>query len=194
MKDLQAYLKKTHLINWDNSAILEKASALADGLVNDVEKAKCLFEWVRDSIPHSKDIGADVVPLRASEVLAEGTGVCYTKTILLAALLRAVEIPCGFCYQIVCPDPSSEKNVLHALNCIYLESIDKWIRVDSRGNTGNFNGQFDIENEHLVFPENSEGSILIYDEFFTDPHPVVIETLTRFDSCVEMLRYLPEKL
>jgi len=38
-----------------------KAQELAKGLPNDVEKARCLFQWVRDEIPHSKDIGADVV-------------------------------------------------------------------------------------------------------------------------------------
>jgi len=42
----------------------------------------------------------DVVTCSASEVLREGTGICFAKSHLLAALLRAVGIPAGLCYQV----------------------------------------------------------------------------------------------
>ena len=46
------------------------------------------YLFVRDEIPHSWDIKTDVVSRTASEVLKNKTGICWTKTCLLAALLR----------------------------------------------------------------------------------------------------------
>ena len=67
-------------------------------------------------------------------------------------MLRAEGIPAGFCYQVLRKDAPTEGTLVHALNGIFLQSIEKWIRVDSRGNTGSFNGQFGIDKEQLVFP------------------------------------------
>ncbi len=34
----------------------------------------------------------------------------------------------------------------------YLSDLDKWIRLDCRGNTNGVNAQFDTETERLAFP------------------------------------------
>lgn len=192
--DTRTYLRETPLMDWGHPAVRRKTAELTAGLSGDAEKARCLFEWVRDGISHSKDVGARVVTRRASEVLTEGTGICYSKTMLLAAMLRVEGIPAGFCYQVLRLDPPLEGTLLHALNGVYLPSADRWVRVDSRGNTGSFDGQFGIEEERLVFPEGSEKSVLIYDTIFADPAPVVVETLFKYDDCAEMVNNLPEAL
>lgn len=49
----------------------------------------------------------ETVTWRASDVLRRGTGLCFAKAHLLAALLRAVGVPCGLCYQVLRCDASS---------------------------------------------------------------------------------------
>ena len=54
------------------------------------------FEFVLDQIDHSWDVKQTEVSISASDVLENGHGICYAKTNLLAALLRAMHIPTGF--------------------------------------------------------------------------------------------------
>ena len=57
------------------------------------------------------------------------------KAYLLAAILRNLGIPTGFCYQKLILDVEEKPwLVIHGLNAIYLKSVSKWIRVDARGN------------------------------------------------------------
>lgn len=57
------------------------------------------IDFVRDQIRHSADYRPNPVTCKASEVLRHGTGYCYAKSHLLAALLRANGVPAGLCYQ-----------------------------------------------------------------------------------------------
>src|SRR5215510_16569901 len=91
--NLTNYLECTTVIDWQTPAVIEQTQAVTASLTHDIEKAKALFEWVRDTIPHSSDIGADVVTCTASEVLTRRTGLCYAKSHLLAAMLRCAGIP-----------------------------------------------------------------------------------------------------
>ena len=94
------------------------------------------FTFVRDSIAHSWDIQAHEVTRTSLDVLKAGHGICYAKANLLAAILRSANIPTGFCYQkLILFDEDSPQYCIHALNAIYLSTYDKWIRIDSRGNS-----------------------------------------------------------
>ena len=72
----------------------------AVGTTGETERARALFEWVRDHIPHTHDVGGEEVTCSSIEVFEAGTGICYAKSHLLAAMMRYVGIPCGFCYQV----------------------------------------------------------------------------------------------
>jgi transglutaminase-like putative cysteine protease len=96
---LADYLKCMPIIDWETPAIIEQTQAIIRSLTRDTAKARALFEWVRDAVPHSWDIGTDVVTCAASEVLPQRNGLCYAKSHLLAAMLRSTGIPAGFCYQ-----------------------------------------------------------------------------------------------
>ncbi len=190
--NFEEYLKVTPVIDWDNQVLQRRTSEITQGLTADVDKAKRLFEWVRDCIPHSKDIDSELVTCNASEVLAAGTGICYAKSHLLAAMCRFVGIPAGFCYQVYRLSPPEVGTAVHALNAIYLASIGKWIRVDARGNTGDINAQFGIEEEQLAFPVNpEEGELFIYNTVFSEPASQVVEVLLRYDTRTEMWKHLP---
>jgi len=58
---LTDYLQCTAVIDWQTPAVITQTQAVTASLTQDIAKAKALFEWVRDTIPHSCDIGADVV-------------------------------------------------------------------------------------------------------------------------------------
>jgi len=192
--NIDDYLRVTEIIDWDNLDVLTKAKEIVEGVANTVAKIKYLFEWVRDEIPHSQDIDSNIVTCTASEVLEAGTGICYAKSHLLAALLRANGIPSGFCYQVLERDPPFEGLVLHGLNGIYLEDFDKWVRVDARGNTGSCNAQFNIEKEQLAFSMDEGLGEFIYETIFTDPDSNVISVLKRFEDRNKMWPHLPDKL
>ena len=192
--DLRDYLKATDVIDWHNPEVAAKARDLAAGLHDEVEKARCIFEWVRDHIPHSKDIDSDVVTLTASEALREGTGACFAKSHLLAALLRANTIPAGFCYQVLKRDPPLKGMVLHGLNGIYLGTLNRWIRADARGNTGTIDAQFSLDEEKLAFPADPALGEFTHETIYCEPDPSVLDTLRRFTSRREMWPHLPSTL
>ncbi len=189
--NINEYLAVTPVINWNASIVTNKATELTADLQDDVTKAQHLFEWVRDNIPHSKDIDVDVVTCSASEVLEKGTGICFAKSHLLAAMLRAVGIPTGFCYQVCVADDSK---ILHGFNGIYLASLNRWIRTDPRGNTGEINAQFDLQQERLAFPPNSTLGEFVFEQIWSNPIPEVVEVLTKFKSRRQMWKHLPTSI
>ena len=97
--DPAQFLGGSREIDLDHPAVAAKAVELRAGSADPVAIARACFEFVRDGITHSVDARAPVVTCTASEVLAEGTGYCYAKSHLLAALLRANGIPTALCYQ-----------------------------------------------------------------------------------------------
>ena len=96
---MQAYLASSQYIDWQHPHILVQAQALAARRTTAEAIAKACFEFVRDHIKHSWDYRLNPVTCKASEVLQHGTGYCYAKSHLLAALLRTNGIPAGLCYQ-----------------------------------------------------------------------------------------------
>ena len=193
--DLNEYLVSDTIVDWQNPAVREKALELTRSLSDEVTKAQCLYGWVRDSIPHSKDTDLDVVTCTASEVLHHGTGICFAKSHLLAALLRAVTIPAGFCYQVLRLDPLVDnETVLHGFNAIYLATLDKWIRVDARGNTNGINAQFSIKKEQLAFAMDPMADEFIYETIFAAPASCVVNRLKMYATMSELWLDLPESL
>jgi transglutaminase-like putative cysteine protease len=191
---LDDYLVADEVVDWRHPAVQAKAQTIVAGVANDVEKARLLFEWVRDKIPHSKDIESDVLTCSASEVLSAGTGICFAKSHLLAAFLRGVGIPAGFCYQVLRRDPPFEGLALHGLNGVFISSLEKWIRVDPRGNTGNINAQFSTERELLAYPIDSDAGEFIYETIYSAPARVIVETLKKFNNRTAMWPHLPAGL
>jgi transglutaminase-like putative cysteine protease len=193
--DISEYLVSDAIVDWQTPAVRQKALELTGLLPDDVAKARCLFEWVRDSISHSDDAGLEIVTCTASEVLLHGTGICFAKSHLLAALLRAVDIPAGFCYQVLHIDPPDDNEpVLHGLNAIYFASLDRWIRVDARGNTNGINAQFNIKKEQLAFAMDPLADEFIYETIFAAPVSSVVNRLKMYKTRSELWQDLPQSL
>ncbi len=91
------FLKEINIIDYSNQKIQKLAMSLSVDCETDTQIAKNCFEYVRDSINHSGDYKNNITTCKASDVLEYKTGWCYAKSHLLAALLRANNIPVGFC-------------------------------------------------------------------------------------------------
>jgi transglutaminase-like putative cysteine protease len=154
----EEYLTETKTIDYGTPIIQEKVLELKIGTESMKDYIVKAYEFVRDEIPHSWDIQSTIVSRKASEVLENKTGICWTKSCLLAALLRANGIPSGISYQLLtrADDDDSEGYIIHALNTVFIEEQNKWIRLDARGNKENVHAEFCIEEERLAFPVRSE--------------------------------------
>ena len=123
-------------------------------------------------------------------------GICYAKSHLLAALLRAEGIPTGFCYQRLMLFDTPEKGYcIHALNAIYIQSLNKWIRLDARGNKRDINAQFSVTEEKLAFRINRTLSEIDYPMIYDKPHPKIIQVLKEHSDALTMYQFhLPSDL
>lgn len=71
----------------------------------------------------------------ASDALGKKTGICWAKTNLLAVLVKACGILAGIGYQRLTPGDTPESGYcIHALNAVYMKELDRWIRLNARGN------------------------------------------------------------
>lgn len=189
------FLKCDEIVDWHAPEIETLARSLTASAASDVEKAKRLYEWVRDEIPHSCDACHEIVTCRASDVLRYRTGICIAKSHLLAALLRAEGIQAGFCYQLLrYGDESSARSIVHGFNAVYLKSLERWFRVDPRGNKPGADAQFRLDGERLAFPVNRELGEFIHPTIFVNPLPSVVQSFARSATVSELLQNLPDSI
>lgn len=88
---MQQYLNETPLLNFSASNIQSLIMERNWKELDEYERTKAIYEFVRDEIRFGYNID-DHIP--ASRVLADGYGQCNTKGILFMGLLRGVLIPC----------------------------------------------------------------------------------------------------
>ena len=187
---MENYLQASDVIDWQHPEIIKCAYKIVLGHETPEAIAKACFEWVRDEIFHSCDFKMNPVTWRASDVLLHKTGYCYAKSHLLAALLRANQIPTGFCYQRLSIDDRGAPYSLHGFNAIYLPKTG-WYRVDARGNKTGVNAQFMPPDEQLAFktqfPEEAD-----FQTIFTEPLSIVVKALQAQTTWDDMLLNLPD--
>ena len=187
-EEMEKYLESSKYIDWKSPEVEKLAEALAGH--NALATAKGCFEWVRDNIKHSSDYKLNPVTCKASDVLREGTGYCYAKSHLLAALLRANNIPAGLCYQRLSIFDNGAPYCLHGLNALYLEDYG-WYRVDARGNKQGIEAQFCPPNEKLAFSIVDEIEADL-PEIWPEPVPSVVAVLEKNNTYNEVLENLPD--
>ena len=148
------YLEETETIDYSHPIIQEKVKELRNNSPSQLNYIENAYKFVRDVIPHSWDIRSEVVSRKASEVLINRTGICWTKSCLLASLLRANGIPSGISYQHLtrADEDNSDGYIIHALNTVFIDELNKWIRLDARGNKENVHAEFSLDEERLAFP------------------------------------------
>jgi transglutaminase-like putative cysteine protease len=195
--NLMDYLEELDVVDFSHPFIQKKINELFHEGQSEIEKAKIAFEFVRDEISHSWDIQSTRVTCKASEVLYYKEGICYAKANLLAALLRSQGIPTGFCYQrLMLFDTPDKGYSLHALNGVFLKSLNRWIRLDARGNKPGVQAEFSIDKEILAFPVQEEFEEKDFPIIYTKPNPKTISVLEEHTDALKMYKYyyLPDNL
>ncbi len=188
---LEPFLRSTRVVDWHDSRVLAHAKSLAGEHKGEQHVARACFEWVRDEIPHTLDHELEPITCSASEVLAYRTGSCYAKSHLLAALLRANGIPCGFSYQrLGCGGGSF---CLHGLNALWLAEFG-WYRVDARGNRPDLpQAGFDPPREVLPFAATGAGE-MSFAGIWAEPVGMVVHALETHRNRRAFLANVPDAL
>lgn len=134
---MDKYLKETKMLNYSNANIQKLIRERRWKNINEFERLKSIYDFVRDEILFGYNID-DNVP--ASKVLADGYGQCNTKGTLFMAILRACNIPCrvhgftidkklqkgamtGIVYK------NAPQNVFHSWVEVYFE--DRWYELEA---------------------------------------------------------------
>ena len=181
------YLIETQSIDYMNSDIQDMIQKLINQSVDEIDYIKRCYIFVRDEIPHSWDIETNIISKTASDVLKNKTGICWTKTCLLSALLRAHGIPSGISYQLLTrADDDSEGHVIHALNTVYIKDLNKWIRLDARGNKENINACFSLDKECLAYSIRSEFGEIDYQDNHADLDERLVDILNESESILDI--------
>ena len=191
-QDPASYLGYDEVVDGEHPAVRALAAELRATNRDDAHYAQAAFEWVRDNVLHSFDVQDRRVTLTASEALRERVGLCYAKAHLLAALLRAEDIPAGLCYQRRF-DGATGGHALHGLVAVYLDGA--WHRQDPRGNKPGVDAQFSLHQEQLAWPVDPAEGEVDYPTVFVAPAPEVVDSLRGTDDVLILYKQgLPSTL
>lgn len=130
------YLVTTRMLDYESYTISNLISQRRWLDLTPTKRVSSAYNFVRNEILFGYNT---YDTLSASEVLADGYGQCNTKTTLLMALLRGLDIPCRFhgftidksLQRGVVPEliyPIAPKNILHSWVEIYFNN--KWISLE----------------------------------------------------------------
>lgn len=181
-------------IRFDTPLVKERIERIANESPDPETRARMAFEIARDEISHSFDTQKPAVTIGAEDVLRQRDGICFAKSHLLAALLRGLGIPAGFCYQRVLRKGTVESGyALHGLNALFLEPYG-WFRVDPRGNKPGIDARFSPESEQLAYPIRSELDEVDYPNVFPRPLPAVLEAMRGSRDSQELFSARPEAI
>jgi transglutaminase-like putative cysteine protease len=190
---MQTYLSPSPIIDFTHPLVAAKAAELrvatACGKFSALATARACFEFVRDQIAHSGDIRSDAVTLKASEVLEQGTGWCFAKSHLLAALLRANGLPAALCYQRLQKDGQGAYT-LHGLNAVFLPDYG-WYRCDARGNKPGVTADFTPPVERLAWAAHDTGEFDLSGRH-EEPLAAIVKCLTESGNFAEVFANLPD--
>ncbi len=189
------FLEKTEYVDHDDPAVKSLAERLGNESPDELSLIRNTYHFVRDEIKHSWDAQDRRVTVSASDTLREAVGICWAKANLLAALLRANGIPAGFSYQrLTLGDTPDTGYCIHAMNTVYVSSLDKWIRLDARGNKEGVSADFSTDEEILAFEIKSEGEIDYHDNH-SYPDNGLMKVLEENTDAIDMyLHHLPDRL
>lgn len=193
-KSLSEFLRPTTFIDSDNPKIRKKTRELTRSCESEIEKARRVFEFVRDSYNDNP-----CESFMASDILECGGNLCRQRSILLAALCRAAGIPARLHLQKVTiknwrhPDGQvKDVTFAHGLTGIYLNgrwhiyepvgNRDKWIvwtQDEKRGSEMPVKFRPDRD---CLFKSDDKVAIETLPVSFADRTIEMIEMIERIDS------------
>lgn len=148
-EELDRYLIPAKHIESSNEEIINTAREITRTCSSDLEKARAIYDWVKDNIRYDYDKllrhENDQYDNKygALNTINSGKGVCYDYAALAAALCRSL----GLRAKVVEGDLNSGPlKGLHAWNEFYIAELESWINIDiTLGDTTGRN-YFNFEN------------------------------------------------
>ena len=190
--NLADYLQATEYANFEDSVIKQQLEQIRLQSPELEEQGRIAFAFVRDQIRHSFDYKGTLVTISATQALQAKEGICFAKSHLLAALLRGLGIPTGFCYQRVMRKGTVESGfALHGLNAVYFPSSG-WRRVDPRGDKPGIHSEFALAEEKLAYTLDTTKGEADDPRIFTEPLPDVIYAMRTSATADELFYLRPE--
>lgn len=193
-ENVSDYLAETEIIDFSDPEIAAVSIRLNNEAAGKTDLMKRIYDFVRDDIAHSADIGGRIVTLKASDVLKEKQGICFAKSHLLAALYRLSGIPAGFCYQkLILDDETAPFLIFHGLCGVYAEETNTWVRLDPRGNKAGIDARFSLnpDEERTAFVVRPEVGEEDFHTVYVNPAPEVIRALTENKTRDDLWKNLP---
>lgn len=194
-EQLEEYLQEIDgVIDFESPTLQKEIAGIKQKAESKPERAELAFKVARDNISHSFDTKSQAVTISAEDALKTQNGICFAKSHALAALLRGLGIPAGFCYQRVLRKGTVESGyALHGLNAVYLEE-NGWFRVDPRGNKEGIHSEFSPTQEKLAYPIRPELGEVDYPNVFTKPLDSVLSAMKGSKDTQTLFFNRPEAL
>jgi transglutaminase-like putative cysteine protease len=166
-------LQETTYCDFNHPDILALAKKLAEHGPDPEKITKATFKYVRDNIR----FGCDLVQVKASETLAKGYGPCWSKALLLVALLRSNKIPSRMAFNLVKRDfmrPAMGEacETLHETekHCFALVQLnEKWVAVDATLDTRTYQKFFIPHNVAWGIDWDGKEDMRLYTESIVGP-------------------------
>jgi hypothetical protein len=148
--------------------MVQKVKELTQGLTNDAEKVKVLYEFLQKNTRYiSIQMGlGGWQPFTASYVAQKGYGDCKALTNYMHSLLNAAGIISN--YVLVWAGEGEEMNFLedfpsrqfnHAILCVPMKNDTMWLECTSSSNAAGYMGAFTGNRKALLIGEN--GGVLV---------------------------------
>lgn len=139
------HLAATPLLDFRHPTIQEFVRSRGWAELPVFDRIGAAYNFVRDGIDFGYNASDD---LAASRVLADGIGQCNTKSTLLMALLRALDIPCRFHGFTI--DKALQKGAITGLAYVLAprDILHSWVEVWFEGKWVNLEG-FILDSQYL---------------------------------------------
>jgi transglutaminase-like putative cysteine protease len=177
------YLAEDDVIDHSHPEITALAARLRAEHPGTTDFTRAAFDFTRDEVKHSMDIADPLVTVTASEVLQRGAGLCFAKSHLLAALLRAEGVPAGLCYQKLSNGRGG--HFLHGMVAVYLDG--QWHRQDPRGDKPGVTTEFSLTDERLAYHPREELGEADLDPILASPDPALVAALRNADNTIDLV-------
>ena len=119
------YLASSFKVPWDDAKnTIKKAGELAGKKKNDFDKFNAIYEYVVKNITYDTDKKVESGYCSSpDETLNCGTGICIDYAVLMASMLRSLDIKCKLIYGY-----AQDMSGYHSWNEVYIKG--KWVIVD----------------------------------------------------------------
>lgn len=161
-EEREAYLTSHYVISWeDTNDAIKKAQSLTKKSKTPKAKLQAIYKYIVANYSYDYDKAKDIDSLSddmayvpdIDEIFDAETGICYDISVLMASMLRSVEIPA----QVV-TGYTPNATTYHAWNNVYYDSQSKWKVIDATYDMQ----MYQAGKKYTMFKSASDYSDIVY--------------------------------